>query len=181
MSSEKTVLEVWEELAQPILTSDGTNQKFPFDTQDNKDLVNLIRELSSVYLDKCEHKFAMLHEKAGLEHMALKDSTCDIDEVQGKLDNVENRIKQFDSQLITINASALKKLLNSETFKGISTKGDDQGDTTSKLAIKFLTPIIQYAVTATCIHSGYVVDIRDDPRLIDVVKTIVPRSFGGKK
>ena len=173
-TSEKTLREIWEEISRPFFASNGADAKFPYDLAGNAELTKTLQALSEQYLPKCEDKFLLLHKKRELEKALLGSGDYDLDEISECFNGVESEIEKFDAQLVQINASALRAIMDSPGFPQVA---DAER---SKTAVALLSPVIKYAVSAACLHSGYIVDIKDDPRLIAAVKTIVPKSFGGR-
>lgn len=175
----KTLQEEWLELSAKFFQEDGSNPKFPYDIRNNPKLAETLHAVSMLYLPKCEEKFVLLHQKRLLEKQLFDDTQDhDCDEAMKKLDDIQTAIKKFDAELVLTNVEARRTIMESEGFKTLIDKMGDKANRPSKVATAILSPVIQYAVAAACSHSGYIVDIRDDPRLIAVTRTIVPRSFG---
>lgn len=175
----KTLQEEWSELSTMLFQEDGTNSKFPYDIRNNQGLSETLRAVSMLYLPKCEEKFVLLHQKRQLEKQLLGDTEdVNCNEIMKKLDDIQAAIKKFDAELVLTNVEARRTIMQSEGFKTLIDKMGDKADRPSKIATAILSPVVQYAVAAACSHSGYIVDINDDPRLITVTRTIVPRSFG---
>jgi len=168
--TEKTLQQTWDELAAKFLAADGTDKKFPFNLAANEALRETFTSLSGEYLPRCEEKFQLLHEKNRLEKEIQNDG--DFDDLMKGLDTVESKIKAFDEQLVRVNANAIRDILSSPGFPQV------EESKRIATAAQLLSPLIGCAVASACLHSGYIVDISDDYRLVNVAKTLVPRSLG---
>jgi hypothetical protein len=174
----RSLQDEWNELSLPLFREDGTSLKFPYNIVAHRALISTLQEVAQGYLEQCREKFALLRERRQLENTLTGEEDFDYTVIDQRFREIQQEIEIFDANLVQTNVKARRKIMDSPGFKELIEEPGAATQKASKIATDMLSRVIQYAVAAACSHSGYIVNIKDDPRLIAVTKMIVPRSFG---